>query len=261
MNSVVRVVAGVVTLCLMLLGMPAAAAGSQLDRVGGFDAEKMLVRIDKAGGTDRWVKVNARTRVVLVDKAGQRVRGDADDLVRGARVLGSKIVGGKARAVSLKELGFTGGTHCSFDSSHDDGDEVGEGNSFDCSHDYDDSEVETDSDCTYDSSLDGPANDWSMDTSWDCGYSESADDDRDDLEWGCGYEASAVHFALPARRQLILLNQSAPAGDRRARDGYPASTKQTSFRPGRPSPDCVAASPRDDSWLVRQGGSCGCARG
>jgi hypothetical protein len=191
MNSVVRVVAGVVTLCLMLLGMPAAAAGSQLDRVGGFDADKMVVRIDKAGGTDRWVKVNARTRVVLVDKAGQRVRGDADDLVRGARVLGSKIVGGKARAVSLKELGSTGGTDCSFDSSDDDGDEVGEGDSFDCSHDYDDGEVETDSDCTYDSSLDGPAKDWSMDTSWDCSYSESVDDDRDDLEWSCGYEASA----------------------------------------------------------------------
>jgi hypothetical protein len=191
MKSVVRVVAGVATLCLMLLGIPAAAAGSKPDRVGGFDADKMVVRIDKAGGKDRWVKVNDRTRVVLVDQAGKRVRGDLDDLVRGARVVGSKIAGGKARAVSLKEVGSTGATDCSFDSSDDDGDAVGDDDSFDCSHDYDDGEVDTDSDCSYDSSLDGPANDWSMDTSWDCSYSESTDDDRDSLEWGCGYEAAA----------------------------------------------------------------------
>jgi hypothetical protein len=191
MKSVVRVVAMTAALCLVLLGSPGVASAAQSDRIGEVKAGAMKVRIDGAGGADRWVKVDKRTKVLLVAKGGKRSKGDLNDLVRGAHVVGKSVAGGRAKQVTLRELGSTGGTDCSFDSSEGDGDHVGDDDSFECSTGYDDGEVETESDCVYESELDGPANDWSMDTGWECSYGEDTDGDSDALEWECAYGASA----------------------------------------------------------------------
>ncbi len=190
-----RAVAVFAALCLTLTTSPATAAGSRPDRVGDFKQKVLKVRIDKAGGADRWRTVTPRTKVFLVDKAGNRRRADVDELVRGARVIGKRIVDGRVRSIALRERPATGSADCSFDSTEDDDDKVTEGDSFSCSNDYDDGTVDTDSDCSYDSSTDGVANDWSMDTSWDCSYSEYADGDADGLDWDCSFSASADRYS------------------------------------------------------------------
>lgn len=193
MRVFARVVAVLIALSLALLGSTATAAGGKADRVGDFRPKAMKVRIDKADGADRWRQVTASTRVFVVDKAGDRTRADVDELVRGARIVGSRVRAGEVRAITLRELAATGSTDCSFDSSDDDGDSVTDDESFDCSLDYDDGTVDTDTDCSYDSSRDGGVGDWSMDASWDCSYSETDDRDEDEggLDWDCSYSASA----------------------------------------------------------------------
>lgn len=186
-----RVIGVFVGLCLAFAGAPSAAMAAYGDRVGGFRPKAMEVRIDKAGGKDRWRDVTSATRVFLVDKAGVRSRVDVDELVRGARIVGSKVKGGDVRSITVREKAATGAADCSFDSSEDDGDHVSDDDSFDCSNDYNDGRVDTDSDCSYDSSRDGGAGDWSLDASWDCSYSESSDGDDDGLDWDCSYDASA----------------------------------------------------------------------
>lgn len=195
MQGLVRVVAVSAALCLAWMGNPALAAGSGGDRVGDFRASEMKVRIDKATGADRWRAVNDETRVLLQDKAGNRTPVDLDELVRGARVVRSRVVEGEVRRITLQEKASTGSADCSFDSSDDDGDDVSDDESFDCSNDYDDGTVDTDSDCSFDSSREGPTNDWSMDASWDCSFSEdSATDDGEGLDWDCSYSASASGY-------------------------------------------------------------------
>ena len=192
MKRAVRAVAVSAALCMTWTGSPAVAAGSGGDRVGDFRSDEMKVRIDQATGPDRWRAVTDATRVLLQDKAGNRTRVDVDELVRGAHVVSSRVAGGEVRRITVKEKVSTGSADCSFDSSEDDGDDVTDDESFDCSNDYDDGKVDTDSDCSYDSSREGPANDWSMDASWDCSYSEdSAADEGEGLDWDCSYSASA----------------------------------------------------------------------
>lgn len=194
MKNLVKAVAVLAALCLVLLGGSASvAAGKKVDRVGGVSAEAMQIRIDAAKGRDKWRSVTPKTRVFVRTKAGERVRTDLNALARGAVVKATKIRSGKVKAITLAAKGATGATDCSFDSSEDDGDSVEDGDSFDCSHDYDDGTLDTDSDCSYDSSADGPANDFSMDVSWDCSYSETDDTDEDEggLDWDCSFSASA----------------------------------------------------------------------
>ncbi|MFC6287843.1 hypothetical protein ACFP3Q_09780 [Nocardioides sp. GCM10027113] len=186
-----RIVASVAVLCLLVAGQPAVAGGGKPDRVGDVRERAMKVRVDKAGGKSRWVEVTKRTRVILKNtRTGERTRQDVNELARGAKVLGKRVVDGRLARVVLKEMP-TGNADCSFDSSEEDGDDVTEDTSFDCSLDYDDGDTATDTDCSYDSSADGPANDWSMDTSWDCSYSEDSEGDADGLDWDCSYSASA----------------------------------------------------------------------
>lgn len=186
-----RIVAVGAALCMAFGGATAATASEASDRVGDFRPKAAKVRIDKAPGQVRWAEVTADTRVIVVDKAGNRTRTDVDDLVRGARVVGKRVVEGKLSRITLQERAATGAVDCSFDSSTDD-DSVSEDDSFECSHDYDDGVVDTDTDCSYDSSRDGEANDWSMDASWDCSFSEDSDRDDDGaLDWDCSYSASA----------------------------------------------------------------------
>ena len=196
MRVVVRVVAVVAALCLGWTGSP-AVAGSGADRVGDFRAKAMKVRVDKASGADRWRAVTEDTRVLLRDKKGSKTRVDVDELVRGAKVLKSRVAEGEVTTIVLQEKGSTGSADCSFDSSDDDGDNVTDDDSFDCSNDYDDGTVDTDSDCSYDSSRDGGAGDWSMDASWDCSFSESDDryEDEGGLDWDCSYSASAGGYS------------------------------------------------------------------
>ena len=193
-KTLVKAVAVLAALCLLLLGGPSAVAGGKkADRVGAISAETMKIRIDAAKGRDKWRSVTPKSRVFVRTKAGERVRTDLNALARGAVVKATKIRSGKVKAITLAAKGATGATDCSFDSSEDDGDSVEDGDSFDCSHDYDDGTLDTDSDCSYDSSADGPSNDWSMDVSWDCSYSETDDTDEDEggLDWDCSFSASA----------------------------------------------------------------------
>lgn len=196
MKTVVRWVAVLAVLCLAVLsGSTAATAATAPDRVGDLRAKAMKVRID-TGSATRWKEIKPDTKVFLRDASGNRRAGDLDDLTRGARVVKKNLDNGVLRSITLQERGATGAADCSFDSDEDDGDEVSTDDSFDCSNDYDDGTVDTDSDCSYDSSRDGPDNDWSMDASWDCSYSET--DDRDDdggLDWDCSYSASAGGYS------------------------------------------------------------------
>lgn len=195
MKNLVKAVAVLAALCLVLLGGSASvAAGKKADRVGAVSAADMQIRIDAAKGRDKWRAVTPRTRVFVRTKAGERVRADLNALARGAAVKAAKLRRGEVKAITLAAKGATGATDCSFDSSDDDGDSVEDGDSFDCSHDYDDGTVDTESDCSYDSSADGPANDFSMDVSWDCSYSETdetEESDEDGLDWDCSFDASA----------------------------------------------------------------------
>lgn len=192
MKTLLRLVVMLTAIGVALAGSP-ASAGAGPDRVGGFRAKTMTVRLDKTAGADRWRQVTKATDVYLRNKAGNRRRADVNELTRGARVVASRVVDGKVRSVTLQEKPATGSADCSFDSADDDGDKVTDDDSFDCSNDYDDGTVDTDSDCSYDSSRDGTANDWSMDASWDCSFSEINDRDEDEggLDWDCSYSASA----------------------------------------------------------------------
>lgn len=197
MKNLMRAVAALAALCLVLLGSPAMSAGKGADRVGDVRAGAMKVRIDGANGVDKWRAVTRSTKVFLRDKAGNRTRADLNELARGAKVVGKRVRAGKVVAITLAEKGTTGSADCSFDTSDDDGDSVTDDDSFDCSNDYNDGTVETDSDCSYDSSRDGGAGDWSMDASWDCSYSETDDRDEDEggLDWDCSYSASAGGYS------------------------------------------------------------------
>lgn len=193
MKNLMRAVAVFAALCLLLVGGPAVSAGKTPDRVGDVRAGAMKVRIDGANGVDRYRAFTKKTKVFLVDRAGNRTRADLNELGRGAKVVGKRVVDGKIVSIALAEKGPTGSSDCSFDSSDDDGDAVTDDDSFECSNDYDDGTVDTDSDCSYDSSSDGPASDHSLDMSWDCSYSETDDRDEDEggLDWDCSFSASA----------------------------------------------------------------------
>lgn len=191
MKQVPRFAAVLVALMLVALGSAAPASAASKGRVGDFKAKAMEVRLDSGSGDKAWRKVTNSTKVFLVDAKGNRHAADANELTRGARIVGKKVEAGKVRSITLQERGATGSADCSFDSDDEDGDDVTTDDSFDCSNDYDDGDTDTDSDCSYDSSKDGPDNDWSMDASWDCSYSESTDGDEDGLDWDCSYSASA----------------------------------------------------------------------
>lgn len=191
MKQALRLAAMLVALVLVALGSAAPASAAGNGRVGDFKFKAMEVRLDNAAGKQAWRQVTKRTKVFLVDGKGNRRAADVNELTRGARIVGKKVKDGKLRSVTLREKGATGSADCSFDSDSDDGDKVTSDDSFDCSNDYDDGDTDSDSDCSYDSSKDGPNNDWSMDASWDCSYSESTDGDKDVLDWDCSYSASA----------------------------------------------------------------------
>lgn len=193
MKNLMRVVAVFAALSLVLVGGPAVSAAKKPDRIGEVRASAMKVRVDGANGVDKWRSVTKKTRVFLVDRAGNRTRTDLNALARGAKVVKKRIDNGRVAALTLAEIGATGSPDCSFDTGDDDSDDVTDDDSFECSSDYDDGTVNTESDCSYDSSADGPSEDWSVDASWDCSYSETddRDDDEDGLEWDCSFSASA----------------------------------------------------------------------
>lgn len=186
-----RLVAMLAVLCLVAWGAPVASAASA-DRIGDVRVGAEKVRIDGKNGKDRYRAVTPRTKVYLVNRAGERRAADVNQLARGAKILGKRVDGRELVAVTLAATA-TGNSDCSFDTSDEDGDDVSADDSFDCSSDYDDDTLDTDTDCSYDSSSDGPSNDWSMDASWDCSYSETDDSDEEDggLDWDCSFSASA----------------------------------------------------------------------
>lgn len=190
MRTVGRVVAVLATL-VMVLAVSPAVAGKSKARVGGVDASSSSVRLDEAQGSS-WKRVDARTKVVTVDRKGRATVRGLEQLARGAKVLGAKARGGRLAVVRLAELGATGNTDCSFDTDTDDDDRVDDDRSFSCDHDYDDDEVETESECEVDSESESEAGERSTETEWTCGYAETETDDADDvLDWECSYAAAS----------------------------------------------------------------------
>lgn len=195
MNRLMKLVALVTALVLVLAVAPATAgkADRAKARVGDTNAAVTKVRLDKPNGTTRWKKVNKRTKVVLVDRRGRKVVRDRDQLVRGAAVVGSRVRNGRLAVVKLASRGATGNTDCSFDTDEGDDDNVTDNDGFVCSHDYDDGEVDTDSDCAYESETEGEGGERATEAEWTCSYSE--DDGDDSLEWECSYGASTERSA------------------------------------------------------------------
>lgn len=174
------------SLLSVLLVSPAnAAPRARLDK---FSPRTDVVRLDRADGKSVRAEVANDVRVRMVDSDGDVSRGDINELVRGAKVLGWKKEDGEIVKIRLRERA-TGSSDCSFDT----GDGTTDDNSFDCSNDYDDGNVDTDSDCSFDESGDGPANDRSEDVSWDCSYDKSID--GDDISWDCSFSASSSRYA------------------------------------------------------------------
>ena len=175
---------------LMLTTLPAlSASAAPRARLGKFSPATDVVRLDRGDGTRVKAEVADDVRVRLVDRNGNITRSDVNELVRGAKIMGWRKAGGEIVGILLQERN-TGSSDCSFDT----GDGTTDDNSFDCSSDYDDGTVDTVTDCSFDESADGPANDRSEDVSWDCSYDKSIDEDNE-ISWDCSFSASSSRYA------------------------------------------------------------------